>query len=65
MKAQAYTPRRATLGDDLYFLRHLCEQDVRDIHVIVKYKIRQRCEEEYARIRAASKVPPPLPFKRG
>lgn len=51
----AQAARVRTLGDKLFFLRQLCEEDVRDIEVLTDYRIKVRCEEEYDRIRAASK----------
>lgn len=52
---QSVAPRR-TLGDKLYFLRQLSEDDLRAIEQLVDYRIEVRCAEEFARIKTASKT---------
>lgn len=56
--------RTRTLGDKLQFLAALSHEEIRQIEILVDYRIKILGQEEYDRIRAASKPVPALTFHR-
>ena len=49
--------RVRTLGDKPFFLGQLSREDLKQIEILVDYRIKTLCDEEYERIKAAWKGP--------